>query len=106
LSGVGLVMDYYHVQKFDVVEIANERSIEGQFREGESRVRDKEDYRDGNIGKVAFANNEMNATTAENHPAWQTEVYYCNQVCLMDICLSGRSNSTLSQTKDGSLLSK
>lgn len=42
VCGISLVQDYYRLQKFNVMEIANERSSEGQFREGEGRVRDKD----------------------------------------------------------------
>jgi len=42
VCGVSVVRDYYHLQKFNVMEIANEKSSEGEFREGEGRVPDKE----------------------------------------------------------------
>ena len=34
--------DYYRLQKFNVMEIANEKNSEGKFRKGEGRVLDKE----------------------------------------------------------------
>ena len=38
VCGVSVVTDYYELQKFNVMEIANEKNGEGKFREGEGRV--------------------------------------------------------------------
>jgi tRNA acetyltransferase TAN1 len=43
VCGVSVVKDYYRLQKFNVMELANEKKSEGNFREGEGRVHDKED---------------------------------------------------------------
>lgn len=42
VCGVSVVKDYYYLQKFNVMEIANETSSAGRFREGEGRVHDKD----------------------------------------------------------------
>lgn len=38
VCGVSVITDYYELQKFNVMEIANEKNGEGKFREGEGRV--------------------------------------------------------------------
>jgi len=42
ICGVSVVKDYYHLQKFNVMEIASEKSGEKRFQEGVGRVHDKD----------------------------------------------------------------
>jgi len=43
VCGVSVVNDYYQLQKFNVMELANAKGSRWKFQAGEGRVRDKED---------------------------------------------------------------